>query len=106
MLGERTLIFLVQIKTAGGQYFLAVFINEMLQIDGFGKSAQGKIKKLATNRLLHMNGQYILPGLQGRDRRICYIFGLVVSGVPRTVQNLTAVQKYGDVLIVMKGEKE
>ena len=79
---------------------------KMVQIDRLGKPTEGKIKKLAANGLLHMNRQYILTGLQGRNRRLGNILSLVVGGVPRTVQHLPPIQKYGNVLVVMKGEKE
>ena len=101
MLGKQSFVFLVQIKTATGQYLFAVLIDQMIQVYRFGKSTQGKIEKLSTNGLLHMNSKDILPGLESRSRRLSDIFSLVVSGVSSAVQNLPAIEKYGNILIVV-----
>ena len=77
----------------------------MIQVYRFGKSTQGKIEELSAYGLLHMNSEDILPGLEGRSRRLCDIFGLVVSGVSSAVQNLPAIEKYGNILIVGKRER-
>ena len=81
MLGKQTFVFLVQIKTASGQYLFTVLIDQMIQVDRFGKSTQGKIEKLPTNGLLYMDREDILPGLEGKGRRLGDIFSLIVSGV-------------------------
>ena len=78
----------------------------MVQIYRLGKPTERKIKKLAANGLLHMYRQYILTGLQRRNRRLGNILSLVVGGVSCSVQHLPPIQKYGNILVVMKGEKE
>ena len=102
MLGKQTFVFLVQIKTATGQYLFTVLIDQVIQVNRLGKSTKRKIEKLPTNGLLHMDSEDILPGLEGRSRRLSDIFSLVVGGVSSAVQNLPAIEKYSDILIMVE----